>query len=66
MEGSETPSTVRGGERGSGYGDVFNRREVEEVQRARRRDRERDRRDHDRDRDWDRERYDYGRGSRRW
>ncbi|OSD00184.1 hypothetical protein PYCCODRAFT_1446439 [Trametes coccinea BRFM310] len=38
MRGSETPSTVRGGERGrGGYGDVFNRREVDEV----RRDRER-------------------------
>ena len=39
MEGSETPSTVHGGNGGGGYGygDVFNRREVEEVQRARRR-----------------------------
>ncbi|KAJ7690260.1 hypothetical protein B0H17DRAFT_856829, partial [Mycena rosella] len=33
MRGSETPSTVHGG--GSGYGDVFNRREVEEAHRGR-------------------------------
>ncbi|KAI0367334.1 hypothetical protein BV20DRAFT_572744 [Pilatotrama ljubarskyi] len=53
MAGSETPSTVyrgvdRRGMGGSGYGDVFNRREVDEVQRERRRGWERDR---DRDRD---------------
>ncbi|KDR70040.1 hypothetical protein GALMADRAFT_35279, partial [Galerina marginata CBS 339.88] len=36
MEGSATPSTVRGGE-SSGYGDVFNRREVEEAHRHRER-----------------------------
>ena len=34
MEGSATPSTVRGGTP-SGYGDVFNRREVEEAHRYR-------------------------------
>ncbi|TBU22778.1 hypothetical protein BD311DRAFT_124528 [Dichomitus squalens] len=53
LDGSETPSTVRGGygfgSVGLGYGDVFNRAEVEEVQKARRgyrdnRGRERDRR----------------------
>ncbi|KAI0635480.1 hypothetical protein C8Q77DRAFT_1108369 [Trametes polyzona] len=44
MAGSETPSTVHGGdsERGSGYGDVFNRREVEELRRERRKGWERD------------------------
>ncbi|KZT00356.1 uncharacterized protein LAESUDRAFT_739671 [Laetiporus sulphureus 93-53] len=36
MEGSETPSTVHGG-RDEGYGDVFNRREVEEARRIRER-----------------------------
>ncbi|KAI0781514.1 hypothetical protein BD413DRAFT_31741 [Trametes elegans] len=49
--GSETPSTVHGGDavgRYGGYGDVFNRREVEEVRRERHsrgweRDRDRDR-----------------------
>lgn len=35
MEGSATPSTVRSG-MGGGYGDVFNRREVEEAHRYRR------------------------------
>ncbi|KAI0354158.1 hypothetical protein OH77DRAFT_1522066 [Trametes cingulata] len=57
MAGSETPSTVYGGSAGDrrgmgggGYGDVFNRREVDEVQRERRRGWERDR-DRDRDRD---------------
>jgi hypothetical protein len=49
MEGSETPSTVHGGDYG-GYTDVFNKREVEEAHRgwgrsARDRDRGRDRRD---------------------
>lgn len=41
QRGSETPSTVHGG---SAYGDVFNRREVEEAHRGRdnRRGRERD------------------------
>lgn len=34
MQGSETPSTVYGGLDG-GYGDVFNRREVEEAHRGR-------------------------------
>ena len=34
MEGGETPSTVHGGS-GSGYGDVFNRKEVEEAHRDR-------------------------------
>ncbi|KAH7923757.1 hypothetical protein BV22DRAFT_1035956 [Leucogyrophana mollusca] len=34
MAGSETPSTVRGDD-GGGYGDVFNRREVEEAHRRR-------------------------------
>ena len=55
MEGSETPITVHGrnGGGGYGYGDVFNRREVEEVQRARRRGAERDRDwARDRDREW--------------
>ena len=54
--GSETPSTVHGGmgDGGYGYGDVFNRREVEEVQRAKRRDR-----------DWDRDRG-FGSSRRRW
>ncbi|KAJ7665000.1 hypothetical protein B0H17DRAFT_1091082 [Mycena rosella] len=33
MRGSETPSTVHGGD--GGYGDVFNRREVEEAHRGR-------------------------------
>jgi len=33
MRGSETPNTVHGG--GGGYGDVFNRREVEEAHRGR-------------------------------
>ncbi|KAM5537549.1 hypothetical protein V8D89_008762 [Ganoderma adspersum] len=68
--GGETPSTVRGGRPTAGageeygYGDVFNRRAVEEAHRgktqARRGDRDRDR-DRDRDgrdggrgRDWDR------------
>jgi hypothetical protein len=41
MEGSETPSTVHGGYEG-GYGDVFNRKEVEDAHRGR-------------DRRWDRE-----------
>ena len=36
MAGSETPSTVHGGMDG-GYGDVFNRREVEEAHRHRER-----------------------------
>ncbi|KAJ7088467.1 hypothetical protein B0H15DRAFT_841452 [Mycena belliarum] len=36
MRGSETPSTVHGG----GYGDVYNRREVEEAHRGRDRDRD--------------------------
>ncbi|RPD53691.1 hypothetical protein L226DRAFT_502299 [Lentinus tigrinus ALCF2SS1-7] len=65
--GSEpsTPSTVRGG----GYGDVFNRREIEEVQRARRREHDRDRdrewgRGRERDRDRDRYRESYS--TRRW
>lgn len=40
--GSETPSTVYGG-RGGGYGDVFNRKEVDEVRRDRQRGWERDR-----------------------
>ena len=40
MEGSETPSTVYGGS--GGYGDVYNRREVEEAHRYR--DRREDRR----------------------
>ncbi|KAF7356010.1 hypothetical protein MVEN_00930400 [Mycena venus] len=35
MRGSETPSTVHGG--GGGYGDVFNRQEVEEAHRGRER-----------------------------
>lgn len=34
MAGSETPSTVHGGMDGA-YGDVFNRREVEEAHRHR-------------------------------
>ncbi|KAF9455945.1 hypothetical protein BDZ94DRAFT_1178865 [Collybia nuda] len=46
MAGSETPSTVYGGE-DSGYGDVFNRKEVEEAHRGRER-----RWDH-RDRGWE-------------
>ncbi|EMD31045.1 hypothetical protein CERSUDRAFT_120170 [Gelatoporia subvermispora B] len=39
LEGSETPSTVRGGAAGmgGGYGDVYNRREVEEAHRHRER-----------------------------
>ncbi len=40
--GSETPSTVYGG-RSGGYGDVFNRKEVEEVRRDRQRGWERER-----------------------
>lgn len=36
MAGSETPSTVHGGMEG-GYGDVFNKREVEEARRHRER-----------------------------
>jgi hypothetical protein len=36
MRGSETPSTVHGG-LDEGYGDVFNRREVEEAHSYRRR-----------------------------
>ncbi|KAI0666522.1 hypothetical protein C8Q78DRAFT_456686 [Trametes maxima] len=51
MVGGETPSTVRGG----GYGDVYNRREVEEVRRERMRGREWDR-ERDRDRDFGRTR----------
>ncbi|EIW56230.1 uncharacterized protein TRAVEDRAFT_152872 [Trametes versicolor FP-101664 SS1] len=53
--GSETPSTVYGG-RSGGYGDVFNRREVEEV----RRDRQ------DRQRGWERERDRDREGGRRY
>jgi len=64
-----TPSTVRGGYDGmdGGYGDVYNRREVEEAHRHRerkeydRRDDRRDERDSYRD-----ERRDSGRGGRRW
>ncbi|KAF8639376.1 hypothetical protein AX17_001532 [Amanita inopinata Kibby_2008] len=45
MMGSETPSTVHGGldDEGAGYGDVFNRKEVEEAHRERERDRRRER-----------------------
>ncbi|PSS37950.1 hypothetical protein PHLCEN_2v207 [Hermanssonia centrifuga] len=53
MQGSETPSTVYGGMEG-GYGDVYNRREVEEAHRYKDRDGGRDRR-------WE----DYGRGDYR-
>ncbi|GLB36877.1 putative N-terminal domain of CBF1 interacting co-repressor CIR [Lyophyllum shimeji] len=45
MAGSETPSTVHGGI-DEGYGDVYNRREVEEAHRGR--DRRWDSQDHDR------------------
>ncbi|KAG6865040.1 hypothetical protein C0991_005533 [Blastosporella zonata] len=48
MAGSETPSTVHGGV-DQGYGDVFNRREVEEAHRGR--ERRWDSRDHDHGRD---------------
>ncbi|KAI0329348.1 hypothetical protein GY45DRAFT_876959 [Cubamyces sp. BRFM 1775] len=57
--GSETPSTVHGGDGGGGggryggYGDVFNRMEMEEVRRERERKRDRER-DRDRDREWER------------
>lgn len=52
MAGSETPSTVHGGMDG-GYGDVFNRREVEEAHRQRDRDwRDRDGRRHGDSRLW--------------
>ncbi|KAJ7115374.1 hypothetical protein C8R44DRAFT_223442 [Mycena epipterygia] len=47
MRGSETPSSVHGG----GYGDVFNRREVEEAHRGR------DRRDRGREHDYKRTRW---------
>lgn len=66
---SATPSTVRGGYDGmdGGYGDVYNRREVEEAHRHRER-REPDRRDDRRDKrgsygdSW----RDGGRGGHRW
>ncbi|KAF9073200.1 hypothetical protein BDP27DRAFT_1193760, partial [Rhodocollybia butyracea] len=35
MMGSETPSTVRGGDSASEYGDMYNRRDVEEAHRLR-------------------------------
>ncbi|KAJ3771612.1 hypothetical protein FB446DRAFT_96110 [Lentinula raphanica] len=35
MRGSETPSTVRGGDDSSEYGDMYNRRDVEEAHRLR-------------------------------
>jgi len=54
LEGSETPSSVHGG----GYGDVFNRKEVEEAHRER--ERRWDHRDRRHDRGWDANR------SRRW
>lgn len=54
MEGSETPSTVHGGADG-GYGDVFNRKEVEEAHRGR------ERRWEHRDRGWEDDRRRAGR-----
>ena len=54
-EGGETPSTVHGAQ-DYGYGDVFNRREVEEAHRGKAR-RGSGWRDEDRDRGRDRERY---------
>ncbi|KAI0686251.1 hypothetical protein C8Q76DRAFT_762202 [Earliella scabrosa] len=65
-EGSETPGTVHGGSGGGGYGyeDVFNRREVEELHRARRRGGERER-DLDRAGDGGRNGYDFRSASRR-
>ncbi|KAJ6462260.1 hypothetical protein C8R47DRAFT_1327228 [Mycena vitilis] len=54
MRGSETPSSVHGG----GYGDVFNRREVEEAHRGRERERDgRDRRGSGRETDYRRTRW---------
>ena len=46
LEGSETPSTVYGGgmEKGGGYTDVFNRKEVEEAHKHREHRWERDHR----------------------
>lgn len=35
MMGSETPSTVRGGDSASEYGDMYNRRDVEDAHRLR-------------------------------
>ncbi|KAH9896446.1 hypothetical protein C8Q73DRAFT_642328 [Cubamyces lactineus] len=67
--GSETPSTVHGGENGGGggryggYGDVFNRMEMEEVRRGRERKRDKKR---DRGRDRDRERANASGSSRDW
>lgn len=58
MEITSTPSTVHGGEASGGYGDVFNRREVEEAHRYRdRRWDGRPRRDDDRSKDHSRKRW---------
>lgn len=56
MAGSETPSTVHGGDY-TGYGDLFNRKEVEEAHRGWNRGRGRRRHgedDHRRVGDWTR------------
>ena len=37
MMGSETPSTVHGGMEGEGYGDIFNKKEVDEARKRRER-----------------------------
>ncbi|KAF8345792.1 hypothetical protein F5887DRAFT_1074217 [Amanita rubescens] len=37
MMGSETPSTTHGGMEGEGYGDIFNKKEVEEARKSRER-----------------------------
>jgi len=52
MAGSETPSTVRGGG-GGGYGDVYNRADVEAAH-SRTRDRRWDGRNEEDSRHWDR------------
>jgi len=37
MMGSETPSTTHGGMEGEGYGDIFNKKEVDEARKRRER-----------------------------
>ncbi|EDR03685.1 uncharacterized protein LACBIDRAFT_306769 [Laccaria bicolor S238N-H82] len=56
MQGGETPSAVHGGS-GSAYGDVFNRKEVEEAHRER---------DRGSRRRYDDDRRRHGEGSRQW
>jgi len=60
MEGNATPSTVSG-EPISGYGDMFNRREVEEAHKYRDR-----RRDNHRARRWDDDERNRSRPTRQW